>query len=157
MPFVVEPLVESDALDLTIVEYRAFSPHLSMFWNSEPSAERFKEMAKFRKSGLKTPGAYFFKAVDTDTKLVVGTAYWKVFKETPTKEQADSSLQRRGNDPERNDAAIEDFRKGIRAARLEIMALEPCVMLGALVVLPEHQKKGAGRLLMQWGLDQMDA
>jgi GNAT superfamily N-acetyltransferase len=128
-----------------------------MFWHSEPTAERFKEMAEFRKDYLKIPGTYYFKAVDTETKQTVGTSYWRVFEEAATPELADSSLQMRGNDPERDADAIADFRKGIAAARREIMAAEPTVLLGALTILPEHQKKGAGRLLMQWGLDQMDA
>ena len=150
-------MVETDALDLTISEYRAFSPHLSVFWHTEPTAERFREMAEYRKPDLRDPDSFYFKAVDTDTKQVVGTAYWKVFKELPSVLESDTSLQDRGSDPERNDAAIADFRKGIMTARREIMAAEPCVMLGILVVLPEHQRKGIGRLLMQWGLDQMDA
>jgi GNAT superfamily N-acetyltransferase len=156
MPFIVEPMVESDAVDLTITEYRAFSPHARMFWHSKPTAERFKEIAEFRKDALKANDSNYFKAVDTETGQVVGTSYWKVFKELPSEDEADSSLETRGHAPERNDAAIADFRKEIVTARRDIMAAEPCVMLGLLAVLPEHQRKGVGRLLMQWGLDQMD-
>ncbi|KAF2018641.1 hypothetical protein BU24DRAFT_418161 [Aaosphaeria arxii CBS 175.79] len=44
----------------------------------------------------------------------------------------------------------------LRDACTEIMGSKPYLMLNSLATHPEHQQRGAGRLLLKWGLDVAD-
>jgi GNAT superfamily N-acetyltransferase len=158
MHIVIKPLEKEDFVDFYEIHYASFSPGLWMLWYRKPSPESFKILADERaSSALNEPGAFFFKAVDTDANKIVGVSYWTIQKEERTREELEEthnySVTRI---PEINHEARDDFIKGIDQARLEVLGTAPAVVLHTLLVRPEYQRKGIGNMLMKFGMDEAD-
>ncbi|KAF2261927.1 hypothetical protein CC78DRAFT_336922 [Lojkania enalia] len=58
--------------------------------------------------------------------------------------------------PEVKIEVLQGLFNPIRAAKEEIMGTKPYMMLNALATLWEHHKRGAGSMLIQWGVDKAD-
>jgi ribosomal protein S18 acetylase RimI-like enzyme len=162
MSFVVEPLQESDLVEWAKVHFQAFYPRISMLWHSPPTEKGFELLGETRRPILSNPEAHVFKCVDTSNGKIVGVAHWKVYEKQRTPEEVEATLGEDQKDPVANAEihinldARGIFMKNIWTSRREVLGGQPNVMLGVLTVLPEYQRRGVGKLLVQWGVDEAD-
>jgi GNAT superfamily N-acetyltransferase len=154
----VVPATEQDALDWARIYYPAFSPYpLSVLWKSPPSEESTRAFAKALASGLSKPGSYTFKCIDIDLdNKLIAVAKWSVYEKPRTPKEVESTFVLRDTGVEENREARAAFMQGIWRSRRETMGGQPHVILESLICDPAHHRRGAGRLLVQWGLDKAD-
>ncbi|OKL64432.1 hypothetical protein UA08_01109 [Talaromyces atroroseus] len=122
---------------------------------------------------------FAFKAVDDETGEIVGEARWMIYyeDETLTKTIEEEQTERvTPPTPQMNVEANRAFQKVLSTVKRlvlevpdaqqqkdskerdlnEVKKLRKRVYLHVLAVHPNHQKKGIGRKLLQWGLDEAD-
>jgi GNAT superfamily N-acetyltransferase len=158
MPLEIHPITtEADLLEWCHIHYEAFKDtSVGCLWTSKPSAKSFQEMADFRTKLFSDPSAHIWKCVDTelDNKMIA-VAYWGIEEKERTPEQVDAGLQLRPPFPEENREAKIAFMDGIFKSRRE-WGCKPQVMLESLVTHPDHHRRGAGSMLVKWGVEQAD-
>ncbi|TID17097.1 acyl-CoA N-acyltransferase [Venturia nashicola] len=162
MPLEIHPITADDTVDLLEwghIHYAAFSPWpVGCMWNREPSPESYASLAATRRKNLlSNPNSRVFKCIDTSlNNKLIAVAEWSVQTEEATREQLEKTLVCRPPFPEENRAARESFMQGIFRSRREVLGTQPHVELDVLVTHPDHHRRGAGSLLIQWGVDEMD-
>jgi hypothetical protein len=157
MSFIIQPVVESDGVEWARIFYYAFQSTLGYLWYGEPTDEGFVQMSVEHTATLKEPDTFTFKAVDRSSNEMIGTAQWQIFRKAPSKEEVDAMFSDTGTPPPQvNHEARTALLEDVALSRKELMTSEPCVLLRVLIVSPKYQRKGAGTLLMQWGLEKMD-
>ncbi|OJD10146.1 hypothetical protein AJ78_08722 [Emergomyces pasteurianus Ep9510] len=92
-----------------------------------------------------------FKCVDTDTGKVVGMAVWDVYWRARTDEERKrpTTAWLEGAEKERAEAFLESMWK----MREKLLGGRRHVYCSFLAVHPDHQRRGIGKPLMDWGLD----
>ncbi|QDS68092.1 hypothetical protein FKW77_010070 [Venturia effusa] len=162
MPLRILQITADDASDLLEwghIHYAAFSPSpAGCMWTREPSAESYRSLADTRRKNLlSNPNSRVFKCVDTDLdNKIIAVAEWSVQKEEITREELENTLVCRPPFPEENRAARLSFMENIFNSRRELLGTQPHVDLEVLVTHPDHHRRGAGSMLLQWGVDEMD-
>ncbi|KAI1330764.1 acyl-CoA N-acyltransferase [Xylariaceae sp. FL0255] len=95
---------------------------------------------------------YHVKCVDTETGKIVGMASWDIFWR-PEEENAwpkpEGALWLEGKNREKADSVL----KPLWDAHEKLFSKQRHVYLPTMAVYPNHQRRGAGRLLLQWGID----
>jgi GNAT superfamily N-acetyltransferase len=158
MPLEVHPITKTDdLLEWCHIHYEAFvGTSVGVLWTGKPSVESFQKMAEYRAKLFQDPSAHLFKCIDTDlNNKMIAVAYWSVQKEERTPEEVEKGLQLRPPFPEQNRPATIEFMDGIFKSRRE-WGTKPHVMLESLITLPEHHRRGAGSLLLKWGVGEAD-
>jgi GNAT superfamily N-acetyltransferase len=158
MPLEVHPATEADLLEWTRLHYEAFKPTtVGCLWLREPSEESFRDRAAARTKLFSNPQAHIFKCIDTDlNNKIISVAYWSVFDAERTWKEVEEGLQPRPTFPEDNAPARLYFMEGICKSRREVMGTKPHVMLESLVTHPDHHRRGAGSMLLKWGVGEAD-
>ncbi|KAF2674879.1 acyl-CoA N-acyltransferase [Microthyrium microscopicum] len=155
-PFNILPVEEADLLEVVHVRYEAYAPHLTVLWHRKPSEETFKQLASEMAESLNSKTGAMFKAVDVETGRMAGVSSWKVYETTPSVEELEESFEDRSFPEEYNAEARAAFMANILQARKDYAIQRPNVSLDSLTVSPDFQRRGVGRLLMQWGMDKAD-
>lgn len=156
MSFVIEPITESDGEEWARVYYAAFKTVLGYLFVAEPTDESYKKWGVDNIKTIQGPDTYAFKSVDTSTGQIVGIASWEIFREPPSEEVLGAMLTEVGESAEVDSKRREGLLKDVVLSRKEIMSKEPSILLRILMVRPEYQRRGIGKSLMQWGLQQID-
>ena len=130
---------------------------IGVLWKQRPSEESLSGFAEALREGLEKPENHVFKCIDTelDGKLIA-VAKWSVYEKPRSAEEVESNFVLRKTSPEDNAEARLEFMQGIWQSRREFMGEKAHVMLDTLLCHPDHHRRGAGKLLMQWGLDKAD-
>ncbi|KAH9896248.1 acyl-CoA N-acyltransferase [Xylariomycetidae sp. FL2044] len=95
---------------------------------------------------------YNVKCVDTDTGKIVGMASWDIFWKPDEKDRwkkPEGIPWLSGKDKERAENVVVpswDMRE-------KLLGKRRYAYVSTMAVHPDHQRRGAGRLLMQWGMD----
>lgn len=126
-----------------------------------------KSESESEESPAKKP--FFFKAVDDSTGEIVGEARWMIYYED---EELTKSIEEEVEDrinppmPQMRVQATAEFGRILATTKRETLPvpsetgapikLRKRVHLDVLVVHPNHQRRGIGRQLIQWGLDEAD-
>jgi predicted N-acetyltransferase YhbS len=160
MSIQILPLEPTDSdLDAFVrLTYAAFSA-LDCLWISPPSAASFAQMAQNRMASISDAHAHGFKAIEVSTGRMVGAATWKAYAETRSAAEVEKSHREFSpyrDVPEVRQEAASAFASGITKSRKEVLGTRASVSLGVLVVHPEFQRRGIGKMLMRWGLDEAD-
>jgi len=79
-----------------------------------------------------------------------------VYEKERTPAEVEADLVPRPPFPEENRQARLEFMDGIFKSRREIMGVKPHVMLESLVTHPDHHRRGAGSMLLKWGVAEAD-
>jgi len=107
-------------------------------------AQRFLEMSRA------DPNTIFLKVVDTSTDTIVGVAKWNIYKNTiPEEVELEGDYWESDEDKEYAQLLFREFliprRDWVRKMEGNLVSLD------ILAVDPEHQYRGAGRMLVKWG------
>ncbi|KAL6721892.1 hypothetical protein ACLMJK_000997 [Lecanora helva] len=159
MPLVLEQAEERDIPRLLDIMYAAFHDdawNRIMFPTIPPSNGRTASINRYRHEISNNPNVSIVKVVDTDQDgEIIAFARWNIYRtERPESEWKDATS--RDWDEGTNVDAANEFFNGIREKRQNLMAGKPHFCLNMLATDPEHQRRGAGRMLLQWGTDLAD-
>lgn len=176
MPLELHPITPNDTLSWVRVRALAYyGPTHDVLHSGPISESSFRGAAEDRKRELKKPNTWHWKIVDTDLEpseddpqdnggRTIAIAVWSMLNVAKEGSHEASSIPAEKADdspgftpPElRVDALISLFGP-LRAAQQEIMgSSNQYFMLNSLATHPDHQGRGAGRLLLEWGLNKAD-
>lgn len=101
------------------------------------------------------PCAHFLKVVDTASGEMIAVAGWNIYAHGNTEEDLDKITAR--PTPERGYRAdFEPIYEHLKGNRRHIMGQKPYLYLNLLSTRPTHHRRGAGSMLIKWGLDRAD-
>ncbi|KAL3418383.1 Puromycin N-acetyltransferase 1 [Phlyctema vagabunda] len=158
MPLVVLPATIPDIRAIYDVYFAAFKGHLILdvlFPSGVTPEFREAHTAHTLEWWKQTTLQHTFKCVDTETSEIVGMATWEVFWKERSKEEwkAPCGVEwLEGKERER----AEEILRPLWLAKERLWEGRPFVYCQILAVHPNHQRRGVGKLLMQWGLQTAD-
>lgn len=158
MPLEVHPFVEADFAEFVPLTYSAFTSGMAQ--KLHPAAHTPEHIQKSIQKQIESfrsePDLHFIKVIDTDLggKLIAG-AKWRINETERTEEQAQVQIPTPGPEHEGNEAAKEFFGY-LAGVRKKWMGTKPFYFLHLLVTHPDHQRRGAGALLLKWGIEKSD-
>ena len=101
--------------------------------------------------------AHYFKVIDTELdNTLIAVSKWRIYEKERSEEEVKSEFTLPAPVPEDCRAAREKFMAGIFKARWDIMGTRPYVLLDILTTHPDHHRRGAGTMLLKWGIDKAD-
>ncbi|KAE8554128.1 hypothetical protein EYB25_002666 [Talaromyces marneffei] len=130
-----------------------------------------------KSDGQESPQKKFigFKAIDDSTREIVGEARWMIYYEDEVLTKSIEDEVEKSINPVMPQMKVQptaEFARILATTKREVLAipvdsqdttdsstpikLRKRVYLQLLAVHPDHQKKGIGRKLLQWGLDEAD-
>ncbi|CAO2648756.1 Nn.00g097050.m01.CDS01 [Neocucurbitaria sp. VM-36] len=161
MPLEILPVQESDFADFVRIQIAAFSSGGGITGlltpNPLPPDYVQNSIGKHLKSWRDEPDVQYLKVIDTDLggKMIAG-AKWRINEKERTEEQIQSMLPVPGPDEEGRPGA-QDFMRFLNRVRREYMGTKPFYFLHILATDPEHHRRGAGAMLLAWGLRKADS
>ncbi|KAK7184762.1 Puromycin N-acetyltransferase 1 [Paraphaeosphaeria sporulosa] len=154
----VRPCTNDDFADFVRIQIAAFNTEgiTSLLKPPETVESVEKGIQKHIKSAESEADVTYLKVVDTGLgdKMIAG-AKWRINEKERTEEQIQSMLPVPGEE-EKDRPAAQDFMNYLYRVRKQYMGTKPFAFLHMLVVDPAHQRRGAGALLVKWGLDLAD-
>lgn len=102
------------------------------------------------------------KIVDTDlpddhpTGKIISVASWKIYPRERTEEEMEAEKkegEERGHAPHASAPMLEAFFTQMGKCKKEILGNKAVVYLGILMTHPDHHRRGAGAMQLQWGFD----
>ncbi|KAI5923335.1 acyl-CoA N-acyltransferase [Camillea tinctor] len=154
MPLELHPATEADAHRAAEIEALAYQPspfNAILFPGPFPPEARDSRAAELTTGMSEDATARCFKVVDTDVEgeqKMIAFAKWHVYTDRAT------SNTPRAFGPGCNVEACEMLFGGIDKLKESLMGNNPCVYLKHLHTDPKHQGRGAGTMLVQWGLEE---
>ncbi|KAF2637120.1 hypothetical protein P280DRAFT_472635 [Massarina eburnea CBS 473.64] len=169
MPLKLLPMTTADTLSWTRVRSLAYQgpTHNLLHGNNPISESSIRSVAEDRKREIGKPNTWHWKIVDTDLSpsdddaennggRTIAIAVWSLCNANATAVDTNNEAKP-FIPPELRLDALEALFTPIRKAQLETMGTEtPYFMLNTLATHPEHQKRGAAKLLLDWGLQKAD-
>ncbi|MCJ1434230.1 hypothetical protein MMC27_003597 [Xylographa pallens] len=159
MPLVLQPIVEADMEHAIEIQDRAFSTELwdqIMFPNGMSAAVKTVMVERARKD-FQDPRTVFMKVVDTErNNEMISFARWSIYKQERPESDWNKPRETRDWGPDANNEALNEFMGAMDGKRKKLMAGEPHCLLGLLDTHPDHQRRGAGSMLVQWGTNVAD-
>jgi ribosomal protein S18 acetylase RimI-like enzyme len=175
MPFELRPITPDDTLSWVRVRSLAYyGPTHECIHNGAVSDSSVRRIAEDWKEDLKKLNNYHWRVVDTNLEpseddpptnggRTIAIAVWSVHNakaESSNEPVATPSLTTTKSSfvpPELRIDALSSLLGPLRAAQPEIMGTsEPYLMLNMLATHPDHQGRGAGKVLLDWGLKKAD-
>ncbi|KAF1841122.1 uncharacterized protein K460DRAFT_371114 [Cucurbitaria berberidis CBS 394.84] len=176
MPLELHPITSNDTLSWVRIRSVAYYGPTHDLIHSGPVRETsIRSIAEDRKCDLKKPNTWHWKIVDTsldpsedDPKdnggRTIAIAVWSMH--NVKRDGSNDSLSipvEKADDtpgfipPEVRLDALGSLLDPLRAAQKDIMGKsEQYFMLNVFATHPDHQGRGAGRLLLDWGLNKAD-
>jgi GNAT superfamily N-acetyltransferase len=185
MPLILAPLTKADTLSWTRVRAKAYLGPTHELVHSGPISEAsILGVAEDRKRDVGKPNAWQFKVVDTDLVpsegdpldnggKTVAIAIWSAhnvdlphddkMRTNGTNEPATKPAEVNATaetspfvPPEVRFDVLHALLDPLRQAEVDVMGSRPFFMLNSLATLPDHQRRGAAQMLLEWGLKKAD-
>ncbi|KAJ9605588.1 hypothetical protein H2200_010245 [Cladophialophora chaetospira] len=153
MPLILQEAVEADVPRLVEIERDAYATNAMspiLFPGPFPPDALEKRGEGLIKQRRADPSIRWVKAVDMETRDIVAFAKWDII------EKPKEIVRSRVFGPGCNVEACEEFFGGIARKRKELMGDKAYCLLDLLQTEPKHQGRGAGSMLIKWGLDIAD-
>ncbi|KAF2640364.1 hypothetical protein P280DRAFT_470040 [Massarina eburnea CBS 473.64] len=130
--------------------------------NCEPSQSTCDAFAASVRDGIQNKGIMFLKCVDNRTEDVIAGARWTYHRpanpaaKERTWDEVDKELVAPDPYPETNIGVWNGIFDLFYASKREIMGTRSYFSLDTLVTDEKHYRRGAGGLLLEWGLKRAD-
>ncbi|KAI1504357.1 acyl-CoA N-acyltransferase [Biscogniauxia marginata] len=156
MPLELQPATEADARRAVEIEALAYAPspfNAILFPGPFPPEARDFRAAELAKEMKEDATARWLKIVDMDLEgdgeqKMIAFAKWHVYADGPTPGTS------RTFGPGCNAEACEMLFGGTARLKTALMGDKPYVYLRFLHTDPKHQDRGAGTMLVKWGLEE---
>lgn len=156
MTLEILPVAEDNVNTFTLTAIEAFQSgvgHLLTGHNTPENVE--KKNASTMKSLKEDPSTKLLQVVDTETGEMVAGAMWNIYDKGHTEEELDKMFAR--STPEQGyRAEFEPLYEHLASNKREIMGIRPYAYLNILFTNPQHHRRGAGAMLVKWGVDRAD-
>lgn len=146
------------------IRHEVFRPTVNkvLYSRGEPSQKTLDKVTEEIRSAVINKTVLYLKCVDTSTGEIIAGARWRHVK--PKKEGAsERSLEEMNEDlkiPDPYDETDPELLKGLyslfNAGKKEILGRKSYFVLDTLVTLPNHERRGAGSMLVSWGCRKAD-
>ncbi|KAI9837269.1 MAG: hypothetical protein M1819_000343 [Sarea resinae] len=167
MPFALHEVTDDADFDSIVrAEWAAyedpFEPFLRIiggpYDSSSPTAraEALEESKERQKMWAhEDPTSHWLKVVNTDTGEIIGAALWNILEDDsePMPGLYEAYYWPEGTEGRNYASHVLSRLSTLQAARMK----GPCVFLQICFVHPSHQRHGAGKLLVNWGVEKADA
>ncbi|KAI5860446.1 acyl-CoA N-acyltransferase [Durotheca rogersii] len=155
MPLVVLPAQQSDIKVLHDIYFAAFKnePVMGFLFPGGVDREAYDQVMK--DSWGHDTNVYPIKCVDTDTGEIVGIANWEIFWRPGAEngwKMPEGMPWLTGKERERSESVI----MPVWEIRDQLFSGRRHVYLQTTAVHPDHQRRGAGTLLLRWGMEVAD-
>ncbi|EMD62189.1 hypothetical protein GGP41_002353 [Bipolaris sorokiniana] len=162
MPLEVHRITSPDDLrTFAVIQIAAFASGggIASLLNPEPVTDEHikKYTERHVKSWRDEHDVVYLKVVDTDLdggKMIAG-AKWRITEKEKTEEEAQKMYPTPEGD-DLNNQALVDFLGFLYRARKQYVNTKPICFLQILVTDPDHHRRGAGSMLLKWGLGKAD-
>jgi GNAT superfamily N-acetyltransferase len=156
MPLRVEPMLESDVENFGVVQEAAYGsgPVSRAIYTRPPPPESSASFVSGVYKSLQNPEHVNLKVVDVDTGERISYARYFVFTRERTEEEIDQTFVIPPLIPESVEDAHIAFFTYLYTSRRTLPHQTPHIWLASLVTLPAHQRRGAGGMLLTWGIDK---
>lgn len=146
------------------VRHEVFRPSVNniLYSRGEPSQKTLDRVTEEIRDGVVNKGILYLKCVDLKTGEIVAGARWRCVKPKDpeagerTWEEVDEGFKRSEpydeSDPELFHALHDLFNENKRS----ILETRSHYVLDTLVTLPNHERRGAGSMLVRWGTERAD-
>ncbi|PMD62255.1 uncharacterized protein K444DRAFT_524117 [Hyaloscypha bicolor E] len=147
----------SDALEILEMHIAAFTdPYEQGFFLQFPKEEeRDKGVKRMVDWWLGDPTATYMKVIDSKTGKIISAAKWHIRKEPPTEVQKSQKLHFDWLPNEDLNDWGEEVYHSLSQGQLA-RSKDGCCIIDMLSTHPEHQRRGAGSMLVKWGTDIAD-
>ncbi|KAF2447592.1 hypothetical protein P171DRAFT_518677 [Karstenula rhodostoma CBS 690.94] len=173
MPLVLRPMTTADTLSWTRIRTLAYHGPLHILTHTRPLSESsILALAHDRKKEIDKPHTWQWKVVDTDLPpskddpadnggRTIAVAVWSahnIASQNDTPRIGDEGKDTPFVPPELRLDVLTAVLAPLRAAQDDIMEDPvPYLKLDSLATHPEHHRRGAGRILLHWGVEKADA
>jgi ribosomal protein S18 acetylase RimI-like enzyme len=155
MTFQLSRMTASDLEQWTIREFSAPVPRrLSVFWTAELSSSSVLTIIDQRCHTLTSdPAVHYLKIMDTKTGEMIATAKWSVCRGCG-EERFETDNQTYHLIPEQKTSAMAKILGLLREQRRLCLGMRPHMHLSDLATRLAHRRRGAGSMLIRWGLEK---
>jgi GNAT superfamily N-acetyltransferase len=162
---VISPLLPDEAALYQAVRHETFRPTVNkILYTREPSQKTIDSIVENTRNDIINKNGVYMKCVDKTTGIVIAGAKWRYMGLL----NADGTPAPRSLEDVKKDLVLlEPYEESdpvifntiftlFAANKLEIMGTRPYFSLYTLVTLPDHHRRGAGGMLLQWGCEKAD-
>jgi GNAT superfamily N-acetyltransferase len=160
----VSLLEPSEAEQYMRVRHQVFRPTVNkiLYSRGEPSQKTLDRVTHEIRDGLVNKGILYLKCTDTSTGEIAACARWRYVrpKDEGAMERTQDEVEADFQPPEPYDESDPDMLNGLYTLfnnnKRDILGTRPYYVLDTLVTRPEHERRGAGSLLVRWGCEKAD-
>ena len=146
------------------IRHETFRPTINkILYTREPSQKTLDRVTDGIKNDIINKGVQFMKCVDQSTGKMVAGARWRYVgpKDSTAKERTWEEVEAGFIVPEPYDESdpriFNQMFTLFNQNKKEILGARPYYVLDTLVTHPNHHRRGAGSMLVQWGCERADA
>lgn len=134
----------------------------ALYSRGEASQKTLDRVTEEIRDGVVNKGILYLKCVDKSTGEMIAGARWRDVKpkdgdaETKTPEEVEKSQKPPEPYEESDPALFHALLHLFDSNKKEILESRPYYALDTLVTLPQHERRGAGSMLVRWGCEKAD-
>ncbi|KAF2446366.1 acyl-CoA N-acyltransferase [Karstenula rhodostoma CBS 690.94] len=146
------------------IRHKVFKPTINkiLYSRGEPSQKILDRVTKDVRDGIVNKGMLYLKCVDVATGEMIAGARWRYAKpkEEGARERTWDEVEAGFTVPEPYEESDPELFRSLfhllNTNKREILGNRPYYTLITCAVLPQHERRGAGTMLVQWGCDRAD-
>ncbi|KAH7323731.1 acyl-CoA N-acyltransferase [Rhexocercosporidium sp. MPI-PUGE-AT-0058] len=155
------PAEVSDLPEILEGQRLAFSdpvePFFFALFPETEKKENFEQQVKRTETWwVSDPSAKYMKVVDEETGKIVSAAKWCIYETPLTEEQMHEELVVDWHPDEKSNQWAQHIIHSVHSHRLRRTNGGVCCVLDMMSTHPDHHRRGAGKMLVQWGCDIAD-
>ncbi|KAK7190129.1 hypothetical protein DPSP01_007967 [Paraphaeosphaeria sporulosa] len=160
----VSLLKPEEAEEFMRIRHEVFRPTINkiLYSRGEPSQKTLDRVTEEIRDGIVNKGILYLKCVDKSTGEMIAGARWRYAKpkEDRARERTWEEVEAGFTVPEPYDESEPELFRHLfhllNTNKRELLETRPYYTLITCAVLPQHERRGAGSMLVKWGCDRAD-